>query len=351
MSLNIQSLLESMGYNLIDRGEYWQSSAIYRGGDNPNALQIYKDSGVWKDYVRESSFFPFSALIEKTLGPTEAAKFSISNSSNLNPTPKETVVKLEKIFQFSDTEIASLLPHYSFYNSKNISNQTLKFLKSGMCTFGAMYQRYVFPIYNKHNKVHGVAGRDMGKDSSRPKWKHMGRKTEWIYPLYAKDDKDGSLPIYDAIASSREVVLVESIGDMLSLHEAGLKNVLVTFGVSISASLCSILMGLSPEKIFICLNNDFDKEVNVGKLSSIKCFLKLLSWFSSDKLYICLPIKNDFGVMTKDDFAEWLVKKRSIAGNHKKLCSNILKEVNSLKRKNMLSKNLLKNISHLNCDG
>ena len=48
----IQSILEELGYNLYDQGNYWQCSALYRNGDNKTALQIYKDSGTWKDYFR-----------------------------------------------------------------------------------------------------------------------------------------------------------------------------------------------------------------------------------------------------------------------------------------------------------
>ena len=64
--LDIESILVDLGYNLDDRGEYWQTNAVYRGGDNKTALQIYKDTGVWKDYVQETGFLPFKALVEKS---------------------------------------------------------------------------------------------------------------------------------------------------------------------------------------------------------------------------------------------------------------------------------------------
>jgi len=51
---NIEEVLTSLGYKLTDRGSYWQTSAVFRDGNNNTAIQIYKDSGVWKDYVQQT---------------------------------------------------------------------------------------------------------------------------------------------------------------------------------------------------------------------------------------------------------------------------------------------------------
>ena len=55
--MSYKEILENLGYKLSDHGSYWRTSALYRSGDNPTALQIYKDSGVWKDYVEDSIFY------------------------------------------------------------------------------------------------------------------------------------------------------------------------------------------------------------------------------------------------------------------------------------------------------
>ena len=36
----IERALKNLGYDLIDRGKYWQCNAVYRDGDNKSALQI-----------------------------------------------------------------------------------------------------------------------------------------------------------------------------------------------------------------------------------------------------------------------------------------------------------------------
>ena len=46
-----QEILESLGYKLIDCGDHWRTQALYRNGDNSTALKIYKNTGVWMDFV------------------------------------------------------------------------------------------------------------------------------------------------------------------------------------------------------------------------------------------------------------------------------------------------------------
>jgi len=346
--LNIESTLRDLGYNLQDRGDYWQSSAVFRNGDNPTALQIYKDSGVWKDYVEGDNFLPFLSLIEKTVGKENAKKLQINSPKLTKAEGKDegSIVKVEKIFPKEDFE--NLLPHYSFYNKKGISNETLKFLKSGMCTGGSMYQRYIFPIFNKYQQIHGVAGRDMMNSSSRPKWKHMGKKTTWVYPLYNLDES-GSNIVFSSIMDSKEVILVESVGDMLALFENGFKNVLVTFGLDISPKLISTLMGLNLKRICLSFNNDFNKENNSGLTACIKNFLKLLSYFSSDRINISLPIKNDFGDMNKEDFKTWQIKKDKNYLNQNLVCKKVLEFSKQMQRQKKLSKVIYSNIKKLPC--
>ena len=347
-TLDIEETLKNLGYNLQDRGEYWQCSAVYRNGDNPNALQIYKDSGVWKDYVQGESFLPFPALLEKTVGKENLKNFNLNLKGSLvKSKPKDlSTDSLEKTFLKSDFE--SLLPHYSFYNKKNISNDTLKFLNSGMCTSGSMYQRYVFPIFNKFGQIHGAAGRDMTNSSSRPKWKHMGKKTFWVYPFYCISE-NGDYPILNSIVESKEVILVESIGDMLSLFENGHKNVLVTFGLDVSPQLISILMGLNLNKIWLAFNNDFNKKNNAGRIACVKNFLKLLNYFSHEKINICLPVKNDFGDMDKQDYDYWEKKKEINNSSSDLICNTILKLSKQMFSQKKLSKNLFDNIKKLPC--
>jgi hypothetical protein len=335
-SEKIKDVLQKLGYKLTDFGNHWRTNALYRGGKNSTALQIYKNSGVWVDYVNNSQHLPLKSLVEATLQTNDSSElskfldgydFDSSPSESITPTSKERI-EMEKIYP--ESILMKLLPHYKFYNDRGVGDETLSFFKCGLATEGAMYQRFVFPIYNSNGEIHGFSGRDMSKQpNDRPKWKHMGKKSTWAYPFYLKNNSEEE-PIRDEISSCQEVILVESIGDLLRLHHKGFRNVLVVFGTSVSNSLCCHLVSLGLKKIIISLNNDSDKEKNRGEIGSLKSYLKLLNFFDRDKLIIHPPTASDFGDMNDEDFSLWNKKlnefdiEEGVEKNHQKIL-NLLK--------------------------
>jgi hypothetical protein len=344
----IKSALESLGYDLKDRGDYWHTSALYRGGDNPTALQIWKDSGVWRDFVYSPSEKPkpFKALIEfhlNTKDPSVIEKyFKLGGGSPKATSSQSDRIVMEKIFK--DSILEDLLPHYKFYNDRGIDDEVIELLRGGMSTQGKMLQRFVFPIYNDKGLIHGLTGRDM-TNSKDAKWKHDGRTSKWIYPYFAPSS-GGDFPIQEAIAQSGSVILVESVGDLLNLHQHGFKNCLVTFGLSISPSLLCRLCGysFSNKRIIISFNNDSNKSVNRGARAAVKNYLKLLNHFDCNNVDICLPTKNDFGDMRQPDFDQWTKK---CGANRKEKCNSILDFAIKMKQSKELPISLAKNIKIL----
>lgn len=332
VDVDFESILETLGYSLNDRGDYWQTSAVFRDGDNPTAIQIYKNSGVWKDYVEDSKFLPFSALVKKsshnlTKEELEAILKNESTNESLVKNENSTVL-YEDVY--NELCLEDLLPHYKFYQNKGIPKDLLIELDSGLATKGQMYQRYVFPIRNEYNQIHGFAGRDMSNSSTRPKWKHIGRKSNWIYPHYNLN-----------IENYSQVLLVESVGDMLSIKSHSDYDCLVTFGLEVSPTLLTFLVSINPEKIIISFNNDSSSSENRGLNGAIKNYLKLLSFFDQSKLNICLPVKNDFGDMNKEDYGSFNNKLNNIF--NKDQSSYIIDYSKKIK----LSKTLLNNLKKL----
>lgn len=307
-SEKIKEILSGLGYKLSDFGNHWRTNALYRGGKNPTALQIYKDSGVWVDYVKGGQHMAFKSLLEATLGTNSEEEISkitggydftlLTKSSSEKPK-----IQTEKIYP--DKILEKLLPHYKFYNERGISDKCLKILKGGYATEGAMYQRFVFPIYNSGGSIHGFSGRDMSKTpKDRPKWKHVGKKSSWIYPYYIPSD-DRNHIVQKAIHDRNEVIFVESIGDLLNLFENGIYNVLVSFGTVLSTSLICFIASLGSPRIVLALNNDYDKEANRGRIGSFKSLLKMLNYFDSDRIIIHPPMLSDFGDMSPPQFKNW----------------------------------------------
>ena len=138
---------------------------------------------------------------------------------------------------------------HSYWINRGVSQETLNLFLGGVADNGKMKNRYVFPIFNAKNNIIGFSGRDI-TNLSKIKWKHIGEKTEFVYPLFVNSE---------IIQQQKEIILVESIGDMLSLWQAGVKNTLVTFGTSLSLAILNYSLKLDPKKIYISLNNDSNK--------------------------------------------------------------------------------------------
>ena len=330
-----ESLL-SLGYKLSDRGAYWQTNAVFRNGDNKTAIQIYKNTGVWKDHVQNSAFSPFKRLVEITLGtndPKQIKQYIDEEDIGANYNKLTFSEKLEMEEIYPEDCLKKLLPHYKFYNDKGISTEVLKSLNGGFATSGKLNKRFVFPIYNEHNQIHGFSGRDMSNLDGRPKWKHIGKKKGWVYPLYASEETR------QKINESQSVIFVESIGDMLNLNENGYRNVLVTFGLDISSKLICSTLALNVSNIIISLNNDQHSSENRGLNASIKNYLKLLNYYDPNQISICLPNKKDFGEMSQSDFKLWNEKLQST--NPEKQRSFIIEKINQIHKS--LPKTLLKN--------
>lgn len=314
----LKSSLESLGYQLKDYGNYWRTRAIYRGGDNSTALKIYKNSGVWTDYAEgNSKSYPFQRLVELTLDTKESHivnKYVKFNPQDIIHVQIKEKIEMEKVYP--ESILNNLLPDLDFYKKKGLSEDTLDFYKCGYATSGQLFRRIVFPIYNQFGQIHGFSGRAVfwNKDSEFPKWKHIGKRADWVYPLYLK--RNGVEEIKEGVERSKSVIIVESVGDSMALFEHGYKNSLVTFGLGISSKISAALVALDPEKIIIASNNDTEGDINHGLISACKSYLQLCSIFDPDKLEIRLPLKNDFFDMhlatfdgESNIFNEWCEKK------------------------------------------
>lgn len=320
--------LEKLGYPLQDCGNHWRSRAIYRNGKTNTSLIIYKDTGVWKDFGGENQAKPFSALVQETLNtndPKALKEYLIDNQGqDYEPKPKIEKIEMEKIYPTSYLD--KLLPMKTFYEKRGISAKIQNEFKCGYAGGGKMYRRIVFPIHNLDGQIHGFSGRSVTNDEGVPKWKHMGRKSGWIYPHQLSQKP---------IEELNEVILVESVGDCLALYEAGFKNVLVTFGLDASSKLVSYLNSFDLDRIIIATNNDNTKETNSGALASIKIASKLAAVFDLSVIKINPPLCNDFGDMLESDtgslesFSKWHSRCNKWSLGDDKFQQYILKQIKS----------------------
>lgn len=313
----IKSTLIDLGFKLNDKGRFWSTNAIWRDGDNYSAVQVYKDSGVWRDFVENTPPYPFKLLVSRVLGDRSEDllnKYEINDESLNSDTfdSRDNIPQIKMDKTYDKEELKDLLPHYKFYQDKGISKQILKLYQSGFATKGKMYNRYVFPIfdYEADKRLIGFSGRSLlwkEGESSFPKWKHIGTKKNWVYPLCI-DDK-----FKEEVENNGEIYIVESVGDSLALTENGMMNHIVTFGIDISQFQMMSILSLNPKKIIISMNNDDEKERNIGLISSIQHFISLMEVFDMEKIQIKLPNENDLSEMHEGGkFDDWRHKKVDI---------------------------------------
>ena len=335
--------LDKLGYPLQDCGSHWRTRAIYRNGKTNTSVIIYKDSGVWKDFGGDNQAKPFSALVQETLNtndPKTLKEYLIdAPDQQYKPKPIEEKIEMEKIYP--ESYLDKLLPMKTFYEKRGISSKTQDKFKCGYAGGGKMYRRIVFPIYDLDNQIHGFSGRSVKNDKGVPKWKHIGRKTNWIYPHHLS---------HSNIEDKEEVILVESIGDCMALYEAGYDNVLMLAGLDISAKIISYLNSFHLKRIIIATNNDDSKDENTGALASIKVAAKLSSVFDLSLIKINPPVCNDFGEMLECDtgmlenFKEWYERKDKWSLGDNKFQEYVLKKIKSNDKlfKNTHCKKLIK---------
>tara|TARA_Y100000310_G_scaffold181676_1_gene181687 strand:- start:989 stop:1936 length:948 start_codon:yes stop_codon:yes gene_type:complete len=293
---SIREILTEIGYSLSDQGKYFRTKPIYRDSSSNTVLSIRKSDGKWKDF-REDIGGSFEDLIRLSLSlksKGDTTKWLINKGVDTTSEARKIEPKIPQAKIFENKSLNKLMPDHSYWNNRGISNDTLATFKGGVTENGKMANRYVFPIFNKKEQVVGFSGRDLKperKESSefvRPKWKHIGDKSKWNYPL---------LNNVKIIREQKFIIIVESIGDMLSLWENDIKNTIVSFGVILSSSMLSTLTRMDPDKIFVSFNDDSSNS-SAGNEAARVAKKKLLQFFDEDQITIKLPQgHNDFNEM------------------------------------------------------
>ena len=288
----VKDILNNLGYRVLDTGRDYRTKPLYRESSSNTVLSINKSTGRWIDF-KEQRYGSLEELIQITLNlkTIDDAKEYLSSNFKFEPVQREKEgLKAPPVF--SKTNLESVIPNYSYWVKRGVPETLLKLLQSGVMLSGKMKDRYVFPVFDNRDRIVGCSGRDLTGEHPM-KWKHIGEKSKWVYPLkYNLKD----------IMKSREVFLIESIGDMLALWTAGIKNTIVTHGLHISSKIKQALMVIDPQKIYISFNND---ENQAGNNGAKKAYFNLRKQFDDRQLKIALPTENDFGCMSTENILTW----------------------------------------------
>lgn len=286
---SIKDILVDLGYeNIRDHGKEYRMRPIYRESSNSTSLQVNKKNGYFTDYSANIKG-SLTDLIKITLRVdfSKAKKWISQKNVNIEKSETDDRPEIRQSRSFDMENLEDIKPIHDYWINRGISQETLETFNGGVVEVGKMKGRYVFPIFDSSKQIIGFTGRDItGK--SKIKWKHLGNKSCWKYPLQAN---------YRIIKEANEVILVESVGDMLALWQAGIKNTIVTFGLEISLEILNQLLRMDTDTITISFNND-ENNNNRGNVAAYKGRKKLHKYFDDGQVEIKLPSGyNDFGEM------------------------------------------------------
>lgn len=293
--MTIREILDKLGYKYTESEKSFHMLPLYRDSDNTTALAVFKENGRWIDFV-EGTQGDIQSLIKRTLNhqnPNYKGEFTKDFKFSPNKILEDRI-QFQKIIPLE--YIDNLESDHNYWINRGIDKDILTLFKSGVCNNGMMKNRYVFPIFNSSNKLIGLSGRDLTNSDKRPKWKHVGQKTTWDYPSFIN---------LSLLKETRKVILVESIGDMLALWNAGIRNTLITFGVSVGNGVLNLLLKIEPKIVIIAFNNDTNKKDNPGFNNALKVRTKLNKFFDKRRIHIKLPNDGDFGDMNKQEIQQW----------------------------------------------
>ena len=297
--MDVKSILLDIGYsNIKDNGRELRMRPIYRDSGNDSVLSVRKDTGHFIDFSKSiSGSFEYLVQISLGLRSIGEAKQKLQDRWSVSEVKREHRPTINGVKIFPKSYLAKLIPSHEYWTARGVSLETLNLFEGGVVENGTMANRYVFPIFDSKRNLIGVTGRYIKplKNENIPKWLHKGRTSEWKYPLQKN---------YDIIKKEKKIFLIESVGDMLALWEAGIKNTLIVFGLNLSPSIVSLLIKIDPNKIFISFNND-SKSNSAGNKAAQKAKQKLNNHFDPKDVEIKLPEKNDFGEMNPEEIKKW----------------------------------------------
>lgn len=280
--ITVKQILESLGYPVKICSGYYQTRALYRGGDDITSLVIYPKDNLVVDFVTGEKF-SVETLIAKTLNVTEDGATDWLKNKNvvLPKTNYQSEIKQPEIY--SKELLLKIEGNHDYLLKRGISENISRMFESGVVRSGKLKDRYVWPIFNSKKQIMGFTGRDL-TGIKKNKYMHFGQKNNWCWPCFlnVKELKD-------------TIILVESPMDVMSLFECGIKNVVCLFGIDISIGLLNLLVKLNPRKIIIATNNDIKHDVGQNAAKKLKS--KLSKYFDEWNIEIKLPTSKDINEM------------------------------------------------------
>lgn len=299
--MQIQDILTQFNYPFQDMGNYINFPAIWRGGDDTTSVAYYKDKQIAIDFVAGEKY-GLKELIHTIIGDRSKAEEYIKGNQIVFDTIK-VQEKLKIPETFDENVLQDIIPNYSYWVNRGISEETCKIFQGGLCMesagiLGKLKRRQILVIRNSQNKIVGFTGRAIDSDAYI-KYKHLGVTKNWVWPCYLN---------HKIIKETKEIILVESPVCVMKCFDCGIKNVIALFGTECHFAVVNYLLKMNLKTIFISTNNELDStNGGVGNKAALSIYGRLKKYFHPSQIKIHLPPCKDFATQecTKEKILKW----------------------------------------------
>jgi hypothetical protein len=250
----IENILTKLGFDFVKNGCWLTANCKVHGGDNTHGFSFNTQKMYWKCWTNkchEKHGIRLHNLISAILGISEyEAKEWLEENASIKVRKTIKEVKTDKIYpEFC----LKRLFRTDFYLKRGFLESTLENFEHGLAESGVMRGRVVFPIRDHNGFIRGFSGRWAGKQEDRngklvclnrmgqnvPKWKHTSfTKSSYLYNFYKAKEH-----------CTEQIILVESIGNVMRLWECGFKSVVACLGSSLSPELASTIISTTKRLI------------------------------------------------------------------------------------------------------
>jgi hypothetical protein len=279
-----KEILTDLGIPLSFNGKEWRAQAIWRGGSNKTSV-ILSESGYYDFGTTEKG--SIQQLICRITGIDYDEVGQLVEIKESHP---EVSIKSRLDYPkiYNENCLSKLTLDYSYWESRGISVVTQKKFEVGVARENKMFGRTVFPIRKEDGKIIGFAGRSIKETPPYPKWILIGFKRFFTYSYQN---------CMEEILDKNHIILVESIGDLLSLYESGVRNVMASFGLKVHNG---ILKTIIKNNLHVSLSFNNDERLQGNKAADLSKKM-LEKYINSDKINIVLPERNDWNVTLLQD--------------------------------------------------
>lgn len=295
----IQDILTLLEVKFTQGGSWISACCPVHKGDNHHAFAFNLQKGYWKCFTHdchEKWGHNIVGLVSGVLG------YNYNDSVGWLLNNVKEVAGLKQKVQRTEDRIypeKCLLRLFKtdFYVKRGFSALTVSEFEHGQAQTGIMIHRVVFPVRDDKGLIRGFSGRWSGTEreidgklqcvteagKAVPKWRHTKlNKMDYLYNFYRAKDN-----------CKEELILVESIGNVMRFWDCGKKNCVACLGSALSPKHIKMLCSTT-KKVVLAFDND-----NAGR-KVLKKARKMLEQYVDLKI-ITPPEGKDWAECTNEE--------------------------------------------------